>query len=94
MEDPTIIAGKVATHTMDADAPLAEQATACLHPRRLQQPPRPLSLPGESILGDLAEKLEKNGLAEEGKWSRRLLESSGMKTHRRLTEENGGTSAL
>ena len=23
--DPTIIAGKVATHTMDADAPLAEQ---------------------------------------------------------------------
>ncbi|KAL6179947.1 hypothetical protein ACLB2K_046618 [Fragaria x ananassa] len=72
---------------------------ACLHPRRLQQPPRPLSLTGESVLfqfGDLAGKLEKNGFAGEGKWSGMLLESSGVEAcrrrHRRV--ENGRTSAL
>lgn len=29
--DPSIIAGKVATHTMDADAPLSEQVLQTLH---------------------------------------------------------------
>ncbi|KAL6218373.1 hypothetical protein ACLB2K_011587 [Fragaria x ananassa] len=60
-------------------------------PRRLQQRPRPLPLPGESILfrfsGEITQnfkqsrsrrKLEKNGLAGEGKWSGTLLESSGV----------------
>lgn len=29
--DPSIIAGKVATHTMDADAPLSEQVLQAPH---------------------------------------------------------------
>ncbi|KAL6207011.1 hypothetical protein ACLB2K_024256 [Fragaria x ananassa] len=81
-------------------------ATARLHPRTLQQRPRPLSLLGESVLfqfparlilfevlGDLAGKLEKNGLAGEGKWSGTLLECSGVEARRcrRQRVENGRT---
>ncbi|KAL6194806.1 hypothetical protein ACLB2K_035881 [Fragaria x ananassa] len=39
--------------------------------------------PWRVVLGDLAGKLEKNGLAREGKWSGTLLESSGVEAHRR-----------
>ncbi|KAL6137335.1 hypothetical protein ACLB2K_062627 [Fragaria x ananassa] len=88
---------------------LPAQATARLHPRRFQQRPRPLPLPGESlffqfparsilfeVLGDLAGKPEKNGLAGEGKWSGTLFESSGVEARRRRRRrvENGRTSAL
>ncbi|KAL6217022.1 hypothetical protein ACLB2K_010240 [Fragaria x ananassa] len=43
---------------------------------------------------DLAGKLEKNGLAGEGKWSETLLESSGVEARRCQREENGRTFAL
>ncbi|KAL6128927.1 hypothetical protein ACLB2K_072280 [Fragaria x ananassa] len=83
--------------------------TVHLHPSRLQQRPRSLSLPSESaefqfparstlfeVLGDLARKLEKNGLTGEGKWSGALLESSGVEARRRRrrTVANGGLCAL
>ncbi|KAL6183140.1 hypothetical protein ACLB2K_044551 [Fragaria x ananassa] len=72
-------------------------ATARLQPRRLQQRPRPLSLPGESILFRRScRKLEKNGLARKGKWSETLLEYSEVEARRRRRRrvENGWTSAF
>ncbi|KAL6214959.1 hypothetical protein ACLB2K_014391 [Fragaria x ananassa] len=58
----------------------------------------PARSPKFEVFCDLAGKLEKNGLTGEGKWSRRLLESSGVEARRhrrrRQTEENRGTSAL
>ncbi|KAL6146315.1 hypothetical protein ACLB2K_056996 [Fragaria x ananassa] len=83
-------------------------ARARLHPSGLQQLPRPLFIPDKSaefqfparltlfeVLGDLAEKLEFGGLAGEGKWSGKLLESAGVEARprRHRTVANGGKSA-
>ncbi|KAL6143084.1 hypothetical protein ACLB2K_053780 [Fragaria x ananassa] len=48
------------------------------------------------VLGDLAEKLEKNGLAGEGKWLGTLVESSGVEARRRRRRrvKNRWTSIL
>ncbi|KAL6128285.1 hypothetical protein ACLB2K_071640 [Fragaria x ananassa] len=56
----------------------------------------PARSPKFEVLGDLAGKLEKNGLVEEGKWLGTLLKSSGVEARcrRRRRVENGGTSAL
>ncbi|KAL6228104.1 hypothetical protein ACLB2K_002058 [Fragaria x ananassa] len=84
-------------------------ATARLHPKRLHQRPRPLSLLGESIhfqfSGKITQnfkqdqsrrKLEKNGLVGEGKWSGTLLDCSGVEARhrRRQRVKNRRTSAL
>ncbi|KAL6195318.1 hypothetical protein ACLB2K_030938 [Fragaria x ananassa] len=56
----------------------------------------PARSPKTSNKIDLTGKLEKNGIAGEGKWSGTLLESSGVEAryHRCRRVENGGTSAL